>query len=221
MSKFFSAIESYLQRKAEIEKKAQTVISDFDLKRDADGRLHAPCDGFTWINGEVYAGGQYLPEEDSDNQLAQMRVKVTIPALEKIKSLLGDSQVSNGKVWDQDGMKMTYAYIKLTQSLKDTLRPLAPVQTKTLVEATEAEIESEKATWKFTLRGVTHAFNKQGESGFDFYCDDKGLDFGVNIFFNKKPDGEYHNPRAKKSLFFSPLAGKMVTYKYSKDYLTA
>ncbi|CAH6986213.1 hypothetical protein VCHA53O466_140099 [Vibrio chagasii] len=221
MSKILDTIETFLSKKADIEAASENAVQSNNVTRDPQGRLHAPHKGFVWIDGNTYGSGEYLPEDDSHTaDLRSMRIKSNNNAHAALSKLLGESSVSRGKTWSENGQDVGYSYLKVPATLKAKLEPITPKQFVTLTEATEADINNDDmTTWKFNMRGVTYAFNQNLHSdiAFDMYCEKKGLWFGENIFFNDKHDGTFHNPKNKKAMFFSPLAGKMVKLVKSPD----
>lgn len=44
--------------------KSRTANNNLEPVLDVNGRFHAPVDGYSWIDGEIYSGGSYLPFED-------------------------------------------------------------------------------------------------------------------------------------------------------------
>lgn len=228
MNKFFSAIESHIKRKVEQEELRQNQIDELNPTIDDSGRYHAPCSGFEWIDGNTYAGGEYLPVDDINPEVTTtVAVKVSDTAKERLTEMLG-SLVGFGKSWTQNGVNVQKAYITCSKSLGATLRKYVPDSGKKLVLLSEAEkdgLEHGQA-WKFNTRGLTNAWNESlrynsSSDSFDRYCEQKGLVHGTHFEFNKDPlTGELKDPKSPKSVFSSALKGQMVCYAYTVDYLS-
>lgn len=224
MNAFVTTIESFNKQKQEAQLRAESKIQDANVTKDDNGRYHAPHNNFLWIDNNVYSAGEYLPYDEGHSQAnKKLVVKVAVRSLQVLKESLPEA--SNGKIWDQNCVKVTKVYAEVPESLYRQLQSLIPRNGKRMITVKDAQEQglSHGATWKFNLRGITNAFNKDVMSGSDLYvdsyCSNKGLEFGENIFFNDNHDGTFKNPKNKKSTFYSPLSGKEVCYVQLVDYL--
>lgn len=119
--------------------RARDINDGLEPTVDRNGRLHAPRDGYTDPNTDsIYRGGSYLPFPEEyyiDPQTGEMkfrggsytgrsgwryqeRVKMTEESANALKQVgdgikFGDYfDISMGKVWEADGLRLCYAYIK-------------------------------------------------------------------------------------------------------------
>lgn len=224
MNEFVAVIESFNKQEQESRLRAETMIQNSSITKDSNGRYHAPHDDFLWIDDNVYSAGEYLPHDESHSQPnKKLVVKVALNSLQILKHSLPEA--SNGKTWEQNGVKVTKVYAEVPEKLHKQLQKLIPHSGKRMVTVEEAKNKglNHGATWKFNLRGISNAFNKDvmshSDLHVDLYCSNKGLVFGENIFFNDNHDGTFKNPKNKKATFYSPLSGKEVCYVQLVDYL--
>jgi hypothetical protein len=119
---------------------------------DAQGRFHAPCNGYEF-NGSLYAAGEYMSDEfNKAGSMATAKVKITSALIDSIKSVW--SAVSFGKAWQgQDGVTVCYAYFEcLTASQAEALKASCVSSNKRkmmTVEDAQAQGLKHGASWKF------------------------------------------------------------------------
>jgi len=183
-----------------------TANNDLEPTLGKGGRLHSPCNGYTW-NEDVYSKGQFLGLEfDYKNTggIHCSKVVVTVALGTALKAILGKS-VSFGKSWKQDGRTVSYAYISglslgefknLNKYSKQTKKSIE------LVSDLEAKGVSFGKSWKFSLRTASNYFNEN----YDFY-----ELYVIENNLNGRIDFEFKNG---KTTHKSPLKGKMVAYEY-------
>lgn len=183
----------------------KALIDNFDRHPtyDKDGRAHAPCDNYIWINDQVYLGGQYLPD-DSDyvSGAEKLKIKIALSILPEIESFLGGKI---GKPWNQNGIEVAYFYAVVSKAEKTAILKILPESGKRVVLATE---NTTTKTWKFSTGKFTRRF--ASIYGFEWHgiFEVMSREFAPGVAFNliRKKDGKY--------TFKSDFDGKMVCYEY-------
>lgn len=107
---------------------------------DANGRLHAPCDGYEW-EGVIYRGGEYLGETSCGPTVR--RIKAKADAAEIIARELGGS---TGKEFY--GQKI--AYVPLTDAQWKAVQAVLPVE-KAMVLADD-DVPNAGKPFKFSMK---------------------------------------------------------------------
>lgn len=173
-----------------------------------DGRLHAPCDNYTWINGEVYLGGQYLPlDEDTKIGTTTYKFKVQTKIVPELSKIISGSI---GKSWIQGDAEVAYYYASVSSAEKRVLEQLLPQASKQIVLADE---NTTSKTWEFSTKKFIKSYvYKYGfrwtEVFHDFiHMDAPGVDFNM---VTKK---------GGKITFKSDFDGKLVCYAYNDSIL--
>lgn len=114
-------IEEFLAKRQAKVDAAKALNKGAEPTLDKFGRYHAPHDGYIWGDeaGDVYMGGQYLPDEDFDVQ-PQRKAKIKIHESLKTPEFSelfvqfkksGRDDVSYGKSWAQREGSVCYAYV--------------------------------------------------------------------------------------------------------------
>lgn len=157
------AIEKLL--KSNEERYLKELFDDIEMKPtlDSQGRLHAPIDNYLWKDGNIYSGGQYLPDpyamkfdlgEYSKNTLTY-KIKVTEEIVPQLKEFL---EGSAGKSWEEDSIRVCYFYANVTKSQYNLLEKIIPqVSGKKIVKVSEFGNPDNLKTWKFSVK---RAWNK-------------------------------------------------------------
>jgi hypothetical protein len=169
---------------------------------DCNGRYHAPCDNYIWINDEVYMGGNYLPDDDNYcGRVETMKLKILVSLFEELNDIIPGSM---GKSWIQDGQEIAYFYGLVTKAEKTALLKILPEGGKRVVLADE---NTTSKTWKFSTGKFTRRFSSI--YGFEWMDIFEALSHefapGVKFEIVKKKD---------KYTFKSEFDGKMVCYQY-------
>lgn len=177
---------------------------------DANGRLHAPCEGYVQ-DGDVYAAGEYLPDEGARNgQRAKAKIKIKLSSYKDIKKVW--EEVSHGKSWAEGECEVCYAYVEgLTQSQAKHLNAEFSGQaTKRLVLAEEAHGLENGAVFKLNARGIAA----------DYKAAVRGSDAAYDLFTQKMQDqGWTMKDKKGKVVFENLMKGKQVCYVYEKPEL--
>ena len=122
------------------------VASDAGAIMGKDGRWHAPHNGFTWIDGRVYNGGEYLPEEDGAASNTR-QIKFTVNATEAVKASLKTIGCTFGAAFERNGVHVCYAYFEGSIAETSHIRTLVKPDRRVLSYAEQAD----GATWETTL----------------------------------------------------------------------
>ncbi|MDD5151454.1 MAG: hypothetical protein PHC28_13430, partial [Flavobacterium sp.] len=151
---------------------------------DSDGRLHAPCDNYTWIDGVIYLGGMYLPDPylEKFDLLGQKSKAYTYKI--KIAKYL-EEMLSNflpgtvGKSWIENDIEVCYFYALVTRSELKLLTDLIPnVTTKKIVLVSEFGNPDNQKTWKFSSKRIWRKFIDMNIDDIDFLA--PGVDIRIN-----------------------------------------
>lgn len=185
---------------------AKAIVDNNDLEPtvDSNGRLHAPCDNYFWINEQIYMGGNYLPEdEEYFGRGETIKIKIATKILDQMNSVIHGSL---GKSWNQNGVEMAYFYGSVTKAEKTALLKILPEGGKRVVLADE---NTTTKTWKFSsgkiYRNAVLRLGKFYEMDvLDYFCSQAAP--GVEFDWVKNKKGEYK--------MVSDFDGKMVCYKY-------
>ena len=162
------------------EKKYRLVDSDVKPTIGKGGRLHAPHNGYEWIDGNVYAGGQWLAESE-DSIRGSRPSKATIEATPEVAAYLEEKakdldqiRVSLGKVYEKNGENRQYVYIEGGRALTRAITDLAPSRNKVLMAASDAEAKGLTLgkTWKYSYK---RHFNEEMKYG-TYLGSDESLD---------------------------------------------
>lgn len=122
------------------------VASDAGAIMGRDGRWHAPHNGFTWLDGCVYNGGEYLPEEDGASSNTR-QIKFTVNATEAVKASLKTIGCSFGAAFERDGKAVCYAYFEGSIAETSHIRALVKPDRRVLSFAEQAD----GTTWETTM----------------------------------------------------------------------
>ena len=122
------------------------VVSDAGAIMGKDGRWHAPHNGFTWLDGRVYNGGEYLPEEDGASSNTR-QIKFTVNATEAVKASLKTIGCSFGAAFERNGKVVCYAYFEGSIAETSHIRTLVKHDCRVLSYAEQAD----GTTWETTL----------------------------------------------------------------------
>lgn len=182
----------------------KAIIENQDLAptEDRSGRKHAPCDNYIWINGQVYLGGQFLPE-DEEYSGAGFTVKIKIAAA--LAPVLNEFlSGSIGKTWMEGDVAVGFYYAAVCAAEKTALDKILPAQEKQIVLADE---NTTAKTWVFNtkkiIKSYVYRFGHEWKDMFnDFaHMDAPGVDF------------EMVTNKAGKITFKSDFDGKAVCYQ--------
>ena len=133
--------------------RTRELFSDLEIEPtvDKDGRYHAPVDGYVWINGDTYLGGQYLPfDEDNGKAKATQtkKIKIQLDAVPALKKVVYGS---NGKSWEENGKPVCYFYAQVEQSLLTLINKHLPdVGSKQIVLVEIHGNPTNQKTWKWS-----------------------------------------------------------------------
>jgi hypothetical protein len=139
---FYLVIEESNSKDADklrkLEEKALIENNNQRPTMDANGRLHAPCEGYIW-GSDVYHAGSYLSYEydmkHPQNNKTKFKTTVETATLlsNTFKSLL---HVGHGASWNDSGIEICYCYIDgLTNTqLKNILALTQDLEAKTKSE---------------------------------------------------------------------------------------
>lgn len=135
--------DAYIKRRIDIEKRAEELnagwaqrwnrgeMTIMDALEGADGRLHAPCDGFMWEhpqtgNVDTYGGGQYLPYVDDikDDMLTfgYWKLRVTDEMLHDIRETGEFDVCTPYKSWTINGHTVHMVEIKGDKSFLEAIQ---------------------------------------------------------------------------------------------------
>jgi hypothetical protein len=180
---------------------------------DAQGRLHAPCNGYEF-NGSVYAAGEYMSDEYTrQNSNNTAKVKVALSLIDAIKTVW--SCVSFGKAWQgNDGVTVCYAYfeqltVSQAEQLKSSLSGMSNNRKMFTLEEATAQGLKHGASFKFNARKYAAA-----------------LAYDLNACYHEcQKDGIAENEWSindKTYKFECIFKGKEVCFVYptNKDYFT-
>lgn len=166
----------------------------------SDNRLHAPCDGYVWMD-RVFLGGQYLPEDDDYcTKPYSIKIKIALSLVPEIQEFLGGSA---GKSWVQNDVSVCYFYAQVSKAEQTALLKILPEGGKKIVLVDEYGAGTSKS-WKFSAGRVVANLQRQyGWSYVDFMeIAAPGVYFELKE--NKKGELKY----------CSSFDGKMVRYHY-------
>lgn len=190
------------------EKRIAKVITDNqDVKPtiDVNGRYHAPCDNYLWINDETYLGGEFLPnDEEYVGGSEIIKIKIVVSLEKELDSIIPGRI---GKSWNQNGVEMAYFYAVISKAEKTALLKILPEGGKRVALATE---NTTTKTWKFSSGKFTRRFsNLYGKiaNWYDIF-EATSYDFAPGVEFKlvTKKDGNM--------TYKSDFDGKMVCYEY-------
>jgi len=197
---------NYIAVRARIMEKAATANNDLRPTVDSYGRLHAPCEGYSW-EGEVYGGGSYLPLPADFYEMLEMitgkqyggavsfkgkttRIKTTVgEAAEIAEACAAYAKVGTGKVWD-DGVSC-YCYIETS---RDGLDSLLKTYAEEAAEAEKADIEARRAAERLlkgdapegrtAVKGKILAIKEHERASYSYY--DSGFDWKMLVEMENK-----------------------------------
>ena len=182
--------------------KAETDNHDLAPTKDRSGRKHAPCDNYIWIDGNVYLGGQFLPEdEEYMGKNYTVKIKIAAALAPVLNEFLPGSI---GKTWMEGNVAVGFYYASVAKAEKTALDKILPAQDKQIVLADE---NTTAKTWVFNTKKIVksyvYRFGYQWQEMFnDFaHMDAPGVDFQLVT----KKDG--------KITFKSDFDGKTVCYR--------
>lgn len=192
---------------------AKAIVDNNDVEPtvDSNGRLHAPCDNYFWINEQTYLGGQFLPEDENYFGRGEtIKFKIAVSLFEKFNALIPGSI---GKTWNQNGVEVCYFYGSVTKAEKTALLKILPEGGKRVALATE---NTKTKTWKFSSGKISRSIKfKLGYhyelDVFEYFCSQMAP--GVNFDWVKNKKGEYK--------MVSDFDGKMVCYEYLDNTIYA
>jgi len=134
-------------------RRIKEVISELEIRPtiDSQGRLHAPVDGYQWINRDVYLGGQFLPFDDESQKTSKTytkKIKIMVDVLPELKQVIDGS---NGKSWMENNVEVTYFYATVNMSLLTLLNKHIPdANTKQIVLVESEGNPNHQKTWKWS-----------------------------------------------------------------------
>lgn len=168
------------------------VASDAGAVKDANGRYHAPHDGF-FFEGRVYKGGEYLLEGDF-RQTYEARVKM--PFNQIIAAKQAGVCVRYGRDWEVNGERIAYATFIGERAKIQKIEAMFPRAGKELMLHDENDVNRGKA-FKFNTRKLSSIVRGHNPEG---HLDTAG--------FGQIP-WSFVGDSVK-----SPWSGKMVSFKY-------
>ena len=140
-------------QKTAFELRTRELFSDLEIQPTVDktGRYHAPVDGYVWINGDTYLGGQYLPvDEDNGKGKATQtkKIKIELDAVPALKEVV---EGSHGKSWEENGKQVCYFYAQVEQSLLTLINKQLPdAGSKRIVLVDIHGNPTNQKTWKWS-----------------------------------------------------------------------
>ena len=186
---------------------AKAIVDNNQLEPtvDSNGRLHAPCDNYFWINEQIYMGGNYLPEdEEYFGRGETIKIKIATKIFDQMNAVIPGSL---GKSWNQNGVEIAYFYGSVTKAEKTALLKILPEGGKRVALADE---NTTTKTWKFSTGKFTRRFSNLYGRITDWYeiFEATSYDFAPGVEFKlvTKKDG--------KMTYKSDFDGKMVCYQY-------
>ena len=182
---------------------------ELDATIDNRGRLHASHDGYT-LDGVVYQGGEYLPEEDGGLSPSTLKIKCSVNVAEILESVL---DASHGKTWEHNGFILCYCYIRGMGSLLKKIKRVLPNGEKQLVLAGTKPASECGKSFKFSY-GKVWAKAARDHNGTLF---DVTMEPYINVPTYTK---EVSEKGIKKTKFKSEWDGKACCFWYPPDYIT-
>lgn len=134
-------------------KRIEELFSELEISPtiDSQGRLHAPVDGYQWINGDIYLGGQFLPFDEESQKTSKTytkKIKIMVDVLPELKKVLDGG---NGKSWMENNIEVTYFYATVNMSLLTLLNNHLPDTNKKQIVLVESEGNpNNQKTWTWS-----------------------------------------------------------------------
>lgn len=185
---------------------AKVITENEDVKPtiDINGRYHAPCDNYLWINEQIYMGGNYLPDDDNYSGRGEtIKIKIAVSLEKELDSIIPGKI---GKSWNQNGVEMAYFYGSVSKAEKTAILKILPEGGKRVALATE---NTTTKTWKFSsgkiYRNIIFKLGRCYELDvFEYFCSQ--IAPGVEFDWIRNKKGEFK--------MVSDFDGKMVCYEY-------
>lgn len=198
---------------AEFDKRTKELFDSLDLYPtvDQNGRYHAPCDGYVWINQEVYLGGEYLPFDDEGTKPSHdLKIKIDIRLKDQFDMIFGSGEL--GKIWIHNNMEIAYYYTKVSTAVYNAVNKLLPVSGRKVVLVSEKGLGNSK-TWIFKTSKFTRKCASLWGSNWYELFDAMSWEFAPGVPFEliRKKDGKF--------TYKSSFDNQEVRYEYSDNII--
>ena len=185
---------AYSIRRARIEAAYKESNSGIEPTKDRNGRFHAPCDGYVMPVGimdnyrgdyenHVFGAGEYLPVPfNEEDEYFSPSVSFSFSYKRKVKAYIEDIKemaasalsvgitADHGKVWQENGKEVAYAYVAGLKSVVDKACEIIAIPvTGKMWTPTSAEPEVYAEAGRYEVTGeLVHVKAEEGFYGMQY-----------------------------------------------------